>query len=220
VLRPESGLLVDDAGVAGTFDWASDSPAPLALRLALDEASARGERPARVHVHADRTALPDLARWSAECSVPLEPAQPWNEIAAQDPAAGAIELLTDAFAPRRSRIKSLRIPRAAMFVALAIALTQFGLTAADAWRLERERSALEARREAIFRTAFPEARAVVDPDLQMARNLAQLRRERGLDTADAFVTALGAAARESSTPAQSLDYANGRLTVRRAGSAR
>jgi hypothetical protein len=42
--------------------------------------------------------------------------------------------------------------------------------AADAWRLSSERASLEARREAIFRAAFPEAKVVVDPELQMRRS--------------------------------------------------
>ena len=61
---------------------------------------------------------------------------------------------------------------------------------------------------------------VVDPDLQMARNLVQLRAGRGLASGDDFLVRLTTAARESNERALSVDYARGRLTVRRAGTAR
>jgi hypothetical protein len=46
---------------------------------------------------------------------------------------------------------------------------------------------------AIFLTSFPQATAVVDAPLQMARNLRQLQKERGL-TAEPIVTKLALAA--------------------------
>ena len=78
-----------------------------------------------------------------------------------------------------------------------------------------ERSGLEARREAIFRAAFPEAKVVVDPELQMRRNLADLRRARGLPAADEFLGQMSRVARESGGTARSIEYANGRLVVHR-----
>ncbi|HZZ94352.1 MAG TPA: type II secretion system protein GspL [Usitatibacter sp.] len=226
VLRPDSGVLVDDADVATTFDWQADAGPPLALRIALDEAATRGDRPRAVIVHEDlpsdpREASPvDLARWSADAAVALERGAPWRDSESSPPPPGAIDLLSGEFAPHRTGLAAMRVPRAALAVAAAIALLQVGFTALDTWRLQRERATLEARREAIFRTAFPEARVVVDPDLQMARNLAQMRAARGLATDDDFLGRLTAAARESSATAMSVDYAQGRLTVRRAGAAR
>src|SRR5512132_2363215 len=56
------GMLVDDEGVSATFDRAPGLP--LALRIALDEAAGRGDRPSSVRVHtAADAALPDLERW-------------------------------------------------------------------------------------------------------------------------------------------------------------
>jgi len=59
---------------------------------------------------------------------------------------------------------------------------------------------------------------VVDPELQMARNLAQLRASRGLAGGDDFLVRLTAAARESEQPASRIEYARGRLSVQRAPS--
>jgi general secretion pathway protein L len=227
VLGPERGMLVDDQGVGVTFDRSAVSGFPLALRIALDEASARGDRPASIRVHHEHgEALPDLARWSAETGVAFEPGTEWEILAREEPAAGSIDLLTEEFAPRRGRLSGARVPRAAIVLALAIAVLQLAFVAADTWRLARERTALEARRDAIFRDAFPEAKVVVDPDLQMARNLAELQRARGLAADDDFLAALTRAGREAPPhatlpggpqPARSIEYANGKLVVSRGG---
>lgn len=222
VLRPD-GMLVDDDGVATTFDWHGDAALPLALRIALDEAAARGHRPARVIVHdagGDDAPAPALARWSADSGIPFETGAAWREIEPAAVAPGSIDLFSGDFTTRRTGLARLRVSRAALALVAILALLQFGFTLADTWRLQRERARLAAERESIFRTAFPEARVVVDPDLQMQRNLAQLRAARGMASGDDFLVKLTGAAREPGSAAVSVDYAQGKLTVRRAGAAR
>ena len=206
------GMLVDDEGVAAIFDRAPGLP--LAVRLGIDEAGERGERPTSVRVHtlADEP-LPDLAAWSSETGVAFSPGTRWEALAAGQPAAGSINLLQGEFTPGSGRA-SARIPRAAAWLAAAILVLQLAFTAGDEWRLRQERGALEARREAIFRTAFPEARVVVDPELQMARNLADLKRARGLAAGDEFLVRMTEAARASNGPLRSIEYANGKLATR------
>ncbi|MGZ5067068.1 MAG: type II secretion system protein GspL [Usitatibacter sp.] len=208
------GMLVDDDGVSATFDHDGSGALPLALRLALDEAAARGARPQSVRVHTEAgSRLPDLGRWSSDASVAFAPGTQWEVLSRGQPAEGSIDLLQGDFARRRAA--SSRLPRAAIVLAASIAALQLGLVALDAARLERERSTLEARREAIFRDAFPEAKVVVDPDLQMRRNLAELKRTRGITVRDDFLGRLSAAAQQSPGPARSIEYANGKLTIRR-----
>jgi general secretion pathway protein L len=214
VWSPTQGMLVDDDGVSATFDHGGPQGLPLALRLALDEAAARGDRPDEIRVHTDDGAtLPDLARWSAEAGVKFAPGTQWETLAQGEPAASAIDLLQGEFAPGRSH--RLRLPRAALYIAASIAVLQVAFVALDAWRLQHERSSLEAQREAIFRAAFPEAKVVVDADLQMKRNLAELKHTRGMATDDDFLARLSRAALESPAPAKSIEYANGKLVVRR-----
>jgi general secretion pathway protein L len=233
MLHPGSGVLVDDAGIATTFDWHAGGALPLALRIALDEAATRGDRPRVVRVHEDVTPpretvtpaqagaqFPDIATWSADASVPFERSTPWRDVERASLAADAIDLLSGDFAPRRRGLAAMRVSRAAIAFVAAIVVIQVAFTGIDTWRLSRERAALDAQREAIFRRAFPEAKVVVDPDLQMARNLAQLRAARGLASGDDFLVRLTEAARESGERASSIDYAQGRLTVKRAGAAR
>ena len=122
VLGQARGMLVDDVGVSVTFDRDRAAGFPLALRIALDEASARGDRPGNIRVHTEGdAACPDLARWSAEAGVALHPGTHWEELARAEPAAGAINLLTHEFDLRGRRFAALRVPRAALFLAAAMA---------------------------------------------------------------------------------------------------
>ena len=211
VLDAARGMLVDDDGVSATFDRGPGFP--LALRLALDEAAGRGERPASVTVHsAHAAALPDLAAWSAEAGLPFAAGGAWETITSGQPAADVIDLMHGDMAPRRRLARG--IPRAALALAALLAALQLAFTAIDAFRLQREARALEARREAIFREAFPEARVVVDPELQMARNLAELQRTRGLAAGDEFLAQMTRVARERGGPVKALEFRNGQVSAR------
>ena len=216
VWSPARGMLVDDYGVATMFDHDASGAFPLALRLALDEATARGERPDGVRVHTEGDApLPALERWTAESGIRFAPGTQWEKLARDDPDAGAINLLQGEFSPRRA--SRVRLPRAAIWLAVAIAVLQMSFGALDALRLRHERTKLEQRREAIFRDAVPEARAIVDPDLQMKRILVDLRRTHGIAVDDEFLGRLSRIAQEPGGLARSVEYANGKLVVQRAG---
>lgn len=209
VIGPSRGMLVDDDGVSATFD--PSAGVPLALRVALDEAAARGERPQVIRVHTEGGApLPDLERWSGEAGVPFSPGTQWEEIARGRPGPQSIDLLKGELAHDERRPSP--IPRAAVALLAAILGLQLAFSALQGLQLRRERDDLERRREAVFRAAFPEAKAVVDPDLQMARNLGELRRARGLAAGDDFLAQMTRAAREA-RPVKRVEYANGRLVA-------
>ena len=212
VWAPARGLLVDDEGTGVTFDHDDSGSFPLALRIALDEAATRGERPKLLRVHHHGARLPDLSRWSQEGSLAFEAGGDWNAVAASAAPAGSIDLL-QGFA--RTRGARLAIPRAAITLALLLIALQLGFTAFDTYRLSREKRVLQARQEEIFRTVFPEAKVVVDPDLQMARNRAELERSRGLAAGDEFLARLTEAGRGSHAPVKSVRYADGKLEVQR-----
>jgi general secretion pathway protein L len=204
------GMLVDDEGVGASFDRGTDLP--LALRLALDESSARGDKPKSVRVHYETgEALPDLARWSTETGVAFTPGVAWEELARGQTASHTLDLLQGALAPRR---EGLRVPRAAVWLAGVIVAAQLAFSGYDAWRLGAERDRLQARREAIFRDAFPQARAVVDPELQMARNLDEMKRARGLAAGDDFLAQLTRVAREQRSTVRTVEYDGGRMVAK------
>lgn len=219
VLGRARGLLADDAGAGVAFDRGPGSELPLALRIALDESSARGERPRVIRVHGEGGAdLPDVAGWSADTGVAFERGASWEELARRAPRRGAIDLLPREGRAARSRLGRMRVPRAAWALVAAIAILQLAFDGARTWSLSRERAALAARAEVVFRQAFPEAKAVVDPRLQMERNLAELRRSRGLASGDDFLARLTQAARASHGPVRAIDYANGRIELKAGGS--
>jgi general secretion pathway protein L len=209
------GMLVDDDGVSATFDHDASGTYPLALRLAIDEAATRGERPSIVRVHNEGgIALPDLARWSAESGMAFAPGSQWEKLSRGEPSDKCIDLLQGEFAASRTR--AWRLPRAAVILAVLVAALQIVFVTVDAMRLRHEKKTLEAQSEMLFRTAFPEAKVVVDPILQMQRNLADLKRTRGMTGGDGFLGLLSAAAQQAPLPAKSIEYTNGKLTIRRA----
>ena len=210
VLGPSRGMLVDDEGVSATFDRGAGFP--LAIRIALDEAAARGARPGIVRVHTEGgESLPDLARWSAEGNVEFAPGTQWEIVARGHPAAGSINLLQGELRPQAARGR--RIPASVLVLATLIVLLQAILAAADHLQLSAERRELDRRAESIFRAAFPEAKVVVDPQLQMARNLADLRRSRGLGGGDEFLVQMTRAA-SAGGRVRAVEYANGKLVTR------
>jgi len=215
VLGADHGFLVDDDGVAVAFDRPATGDLPLALRVAIDEAGERGGRPTSVGVHpAQGATLPDLARWSEQAGLPFSAGSPWSEVAEGAAPRNAIDLMRGVIHGRDAG--AARIPRAAVILVAVMALLQLAFTAADAWRLQRAHDALAARQEAVFRAAFPDAKVVVDPELQMARNLADLQRSRGLPAGDDFLAQATRAARDfPAGSAKSLGYANGKLDVKR-----
>ena len=97
-------------------------------------------------------------------------------------------------------------------VVLLLAVTVIGLIA-WAWK---ERSSLDAKREAVRRTltdTFPQVRVVVDAPVQMEREVAALRQQTGTPSArdlDALLGAL-AAALPPGRAVSGLDYSGGQL---------
>ena len=98
---PVRGMLVDDEGVGVTFDHGAGEELPLALRIALDEAAARGDKPRIVRVHrSDEAPLPDIAAWADHAGIAFEEGSSWEAVSAGAPAAGSIDLMQGDFARR------------------------------------------------------------------------------------------------------------------------
>jgi general secretion pathway protein L len=90
------------------------------------------------------------------------------------------------------------------------------LTAGDWLRLRYEAGALRSEMEAQFRKAFPDARAVVDPALQMGRSVAGLRRAAGEpDAADAIplLARIAPALKAANVRTQAVRYERGQIEL-------
>ena len=214
-LAEDAAFLVEGDGYATAFDPPSDGAPPFSVRVALNEARSRGSLPGSLRVQANGTAtIPDAKAWAAALELPVTVETLHNRLTGPL-APNAIDLLTGDLARSLSSSQRFALPRATWALAAAVVALALGLVGFDTWRLESERAALEAEREALFRAAFPEARAVVDPALQMRRNLADLRRSRGEGASSEFLLAAAEAARSGATPVLKLTYANGRADVQR-----
>jgi general secretion pathway protein L len=227
VLQESGGYLARDDAFAVAFDYRAGQGVPLAVELALKEAAKRNEAPQRVRLlaHGGEPDSVDSAAWSERLGVTVERVDPPVFGAAVSRVAenktSRVDFLTGAiarqFAHQTGWREYARLARPTLLIAAAILGLHIAFTAADWWRLERERDALEAEMVATFKAAFPEARAIVDPALQMRRNTEALRRERGLAGDDEMVSLLAAAASlvESSSGirARAVQFSAQRLAV-------
>jgi len=137
---------------------------------------------------------------------------------------GAVNLLQNTFAQRGAftsfalnRLRTGSLKPLAIWAAVAAATYVVGMNLH--WlKLDSESRALRTGMENSFRSAFPEATAVVDPLLQTKRQLGTLRSRAGIPSADDF-TVLNAQAAQlmSMAPVGSvagIEYRDGTLRVK------
>jgi general secretion pathway protein L len=188
---------------------------PLALRMMLEEARARGVPPGAIALHLIAPgAAPDTARWESELGVPLRSAGAWDWRTA--PGEAGAGLAQERRAWRIDPAMLARLRPAAWIAGAALALHGAALVA-DWVSLAAEQRAVRGGMEARFRSVFPEAVAVVDPALQMRRQLAAARGRAGVPDGGDFppmAEKLADGLRE--LPAGSLrtlSYEGGRMTL-------
>ena len=183
-VRAERGRAVARSGAfAGfAFDLGEPDSVPGALLLAVRQHGIRRIR-AYGGEAARLTALAGALGVSVEAS---------GHDLDESASSGAVNLLQGAFAPRGSlgsfaaqRIGRAQFKALAVWSAVAVATFIAGLNLY--WmKLSSEEKALRAGMETAFRSAFPEATAVVDPVLQTRRQLTALRARAGVASADDF----------------------------------
>lgn len=186
------GYAKRDDGFVYTLDGGATHSPPFALVLALREARASGTAPEALTVFTrdTRTALtPALARaWSEalQCTVRV----PSMSAARSLPPATAVNLLQGEFAPAHAGSAWLTRLRPAFLVMALIAASHIGFGLLEWGKLRREKEAINAEMTAVFKENFPAASAIVDPALQMERNVDALKRERGIGSTDPLRAAL------------------------------
>jgi general secretion pathway protein L len=196
VLRDREGFFVRDDGFAVAFDCGDAHEPPLALTLALKEAAqSKRALPQRVRVTSPDTST-GLAAWPEKLGMTVEvvarPA-PRERIAGLG-VVRPLDFLIGPFAKKSGWTVHVPLLRPALVLAALVLGVHVAFSAIDWWKLERERRSIESVMTAAFKSAFPDARAIVDPALQMRRNLDTLRRERGLGSDSEFQIALARAA--------------------------
>lgn len=181
----------------------------------LETALATNERPQGVLARVDDPAWAvALQEASVRLDLPIQ-VQPLDE-----PHPAPVDLLGGrAAASRRLMdafdVRAWRLPLALAGVTLTAALVGLNLHWAQ---LASEKAAIRRALEASFRSAFPSAQVVVDPLLQMNRQVASLRTQGGQSGPDDMAplvarlgTALGANGQDALA---GLEYREGRLKVR------
>lgn len=136
------------------------------------------------------------------------------------PQASPVELLAGRAAAGRRLlaefdVRAWRLPAALAAACVVAALAGLNLHWAQ---LAREKDALRRSLESTFRGAFPQAQVVVDPVLQMSRNVSALRARSGQQGPEdvvpllaRFAQALGAGGVDALA---AVEYRDGRLKVR------
>ena len=212
------GIAIRTSPTAG-FGWAASSGAGTerdALVRALDAALHTAARPEGVDAYAE-----DRASRAAieEAASRLELRVTFNDFAAPQPAP--LDLLSARQGSAGSRWlanvdwRAWRLPAAVLAGCAAMFLLGLNLHWAS---LARERAALRSQAEAVFRQAFPSAQVVVDPLLQMQRQVADMRLATGRSGPGDFLPllvrlseALGSSGADALA---SVEYRDGRLRAR------
>jgi general secretion pathway protein L len=196
-------------------DGGDHASPPLSLSMMVEEAQLGGAAPNAIAVYVTAPgAPPDLKLWEAALGVPLRLQGPWDWRTA--PEQAGISLAQER---RRWRIAPavLASLRPAAWIAGA-ALAIHGASLLVDWTLLRgEQRSLRGQMETRFRGAFPDAVAVVDPALQMRRQLAAARHRAGLPDGGDFVpmiekVAIGLKALPAGA-LRSVSHESGRMTL-------
>ncbi len=202
VATREWSVLIDPAtpyarrndGYAYALDAVSLNAPPFSLTLALSELA---EKPTTLALYPnDQTterALTDdvINRWQTALSIRIRREKSFDFLScANRLSAKSGDLLTGEFAPTRMSDAWIARLKPALILGAIMLCCQLAFTAFDFWKLDKQRQNLEAEMRTTFQTAFPQATAIVDPALQMERNLASLRRERGITSVDEHKRAL------------------------------
>jgi general secretion pathway protein L len=214
------GFVRTDTCAGFALDDGDAETPPLALQLAVAEARQKNVLPSVIHI--ETTMAVNLAAWSRQLDCLVQ-----AQTLRADPRPPAINLLQGAFANRRSgSFTNSRLAhivqlfgaehaskyRIAAGLALAALLVHVLGVSADWARLSWENKNMRAEMRQVFQETFPETQAIVDPVLQMQRQLSELRRARGFAENGDLLHALAAIGGQVGG-INGFSYENGRLTL-------
>jgi len=213
VLHKEGGFLRTGEAAGMGLDNSFDGTMPRVLQLALEAARVTGTAPQKIVIHTDSAI--DLRAWERELGSQCVMAGPWRGW--QFVGRPSVEFLQGDFARNRGGLSAYwpRLRPAAILASAALAIEVAG-TFCHWGVLRYEKAQLEARMSAQFKAAFPDAQAIVDPALQMRRNLDAARTAAGVPQASDLLPLLARATRADSGAGwnvRELGYNAGELTL-------
>jgi len=208
------GFLRTSATLGSVLDWADEQHAPLALTLSL--ANSANGLPKYIQLRSSAAAASaNLPDWSA-LPVPLVAGECWDwRREALTPQS--INLLWGDFAPKIKWLAWLPKVRPLALILLALLFIQTVGVNVQWALLSRQKTVLTQEMAQTFKKAFGEDSVLVNPPLQMQRNLSALRHAAGLpDDADFLALLDQSASALSPLPAgsvASVHYELGRLDI-------
>lgn len=165
------------APYSGIVCRATENGPPALVAAALQEARGTTQMPMRMTIF---NAPPDFApdKWTValELEIALSEQSLWE---ARLNATPPINLLQGDFAPARGLRKQLRPLLPAAIIASVWLMGTFAFTVGNWWQLDRKHRSYQQAMTGLFRQAFPDAKVVLDPALQMQRNLETLQIQTG-----------------------------------------
>lgn len=197
------------------LDHGDEQHPPLALGLSLNAAApAPGKIQIRLAAR-DGENLPNPPQWNGLPSE-LNYGTQWDWRSATIPN-DTLNLLWGALAPKARLHEWLPKLRPAALILLAVLLIETAGANIEWAMLSHEKTTVTRYMERTFRQAFGESTTVVNPPLQMQRNIAVLRHSAGLPDEADFLPLLdqasGALSRLPSGSISALHYESGRLDV-------
>lgn len=207
VLAPEAAWVRLDAGTAlGLTPVDGEAAVPVELALAFARAKETGAAPSGIVVAGPA----DPAAWSAALGIPVTAGR-HERFRFETPP---LNLLQFELSPDVVDWKAWRLPAVLAGASLFVALVGLNV---QWWEMNSEKQVLRTRMERSYRGAFPEAKIIEDPLLQMKQQIADLRVAGGSGSPDDFLplaNALGRALADASNPVRGLEYREGQLRVR------
>ncbi len=203
----------------GATDCGDEQSPPLSLELLLTQARAAATAPASIALytcHPDQK--PDLAAWSKTLGLVVHYGGHWSWASISDSAGPALVQQRQRWHLLAGMLPRLRpafglLTMALLLQGLALIVDQIGLGS--------EQRELRAQMEARFRGLFPEAVAVVDPVLQMRRQLTTQRQRAGVADGSDFLPLLelvALATRDQPVGVvRKLSWENGRMSLEFSG---
>jgi type II secretion system protein L len=182
-LGTTEGVAIRQDGLAYALTANDFLHPPFQLTLALNEAvaAASGRASPRV-IRMCKTAETELnlAAWQSELGSDIQLIVDDATHAPQQ-INTAHNLLTGKYLPVHQGVSAINALKRPLILVFSILILHILFISIDAWRLERERAAIQQSMRDIFILSFPQAVAIVDPPLQLARQLSALKTERGID---------------------------------------
>jgi len=219
-----SVLLLDDrvlvrTGAQTGFSIESDNT-QVFMQAALDAREGPAPGTVRVYGGSDEQAQP-VKQFCEANGISLErhadEAGPLGFFARGLDAAGAINLLQGAFVARGPKYDAWQRWRVSAFALAGVLLLHMGFVLVDYFRLKGEDARLSDQVEQVYRDAFPDARNVVNPRLQMEQKLKAMQ-QGGAGAGEAgFLPMLGklaeTVAKVRGANLQRVDFREGRLDL-------